>query len=235
MCGLISLFVMIVIGIGAVFGVSTVVTEPVGGARPTAMVITAAPMSAPTNTPAPLLAVPTDTPSGSAFAVGTPTPAPNEIVAICPPVTKSDSDVGAAVVGDVFDDWALTVNAQDDRTQFTWRSDEAFGMAYLELLHFDCGYTRSDIMSYYTDDGWDTILQVYDSYEETAQCGLQGLRLFEFDLVYNGFDYQMRYWIEPVTEQRIGNFSLVFLADDAAQLDEYATLLYPELPSCEES
>jgi len=213
MCGLIStLLVVLFFGFGF-FGISSSVTEPVGGFEPTMIAITAEPLSA------------------------TPTPAPNEIVSICPPVTKSDTEVAATMIGDVFDGdgWGLTVTELDDRTQFTWRNDVDFGMAYLELLHFDCGYIGSDIMSYYTDDGWDTILQVYDSYEETAQCGLQGLRLFEFDLVYNGFDYQMRYWIEPVTEQRVGNFSLVFLGDDETQLDAYANLLYPELASCEES
>ena len=130
-------------------------------------------------------------------------------------------------------DWTQQVSSDAAERPPTWRSSQYGAVAYLECLHYDCGVTQEQIDSYYSPAGFDVIFSNYTSYEKTAQCTRDGLRLFEFDAVSNDSDYHVLYWVEQVTPTRVAGLMLAFPATEPAQQAEYAGQLFPDLPTCE--
>ncbi len=155
--------------------------------------------------------------------------------AIACATAPADQDVPAmlALVGDTFksSEWTQQVGGDGSRTTLTWRS--ATSTAYLEYLHFDCGYSQSQLDQYFSPEGLRTMFSYYDSYQETYQCKSGDLRLHEFDLVYHGSDYHALYWVKKVSPTRIADLVLVFPTSEADQEAEYAGMLFPELPTCQ--
>src|SRR5450432_1307748 len=119
---------------------------------------------------------------------------------------QQDIDHALALVGDAFPSnaWHQTLNtSQEDKTIVTWTNDSLGALAYLELLHYDCGVTQQQIDLYYSPENFQIILSNYLSYQGTAQCQQNGLKLFEFDAVANGnIHYDVRYWVKQVSPTR---------------------------------
>ena len=228
MCGLLTLL-LAAVGFFGFFGVSSAVIAP-----PISEFETVEPQFVPSLAPTqdPMFAFPTATPQLQGLPPTTPE---NEVLSICPPPETSDFDLITGFAADYFDsnDWNLTATKDAGRTRFTWVSNSMGSIAMIELVHFACGYTDADVEAYYTDSTWDVIFSGYESWEETATCRLDDGYLYEFDLEFGGYSYKARYWIDPVSEQQLGNVMLVFLEPNKVALDEYAALLYPEFSSCE--
>ena len=233
MCGLLTLL-LVFGGFISVFGISSAVVmpvEPIGSVEVT--VVQALPMT-PTFTPTPARRVgsvlaPTMTPSPTALP-----PANPQIVSICAPPDQSDLQVAAAFEGNLLPSpaWMLSATSTESMTRFTWNNSAYGSVAMLELLHYDCGYTDDDIDAFYNEGVWDTLFASYESWEETGVCLVGRLRLHEFAATYAGSNYTIRYWIDPISDQRVAAFMLVYPEWGLDELDVIAGQLQPDLPSC---
>lgn len=215
MCGLLTLLLIFIGG----FGFFSVV--------PGAVVESPAPDIEVEIRPTALLMTPTPTP----FAP------PNEVISICPPPAESDFQVVAEIERGMFGapTWALSQSDLPDRSRYTWVANALGGLAMIELLRYDCGYDQADVDAYYSGgDAWDVIFSSYESYEYTAVCVEGDVVLHEFDAVVGGYNYTIRYWVDPVSDQRLATVMLVFPEWEADEMRRYARRLYPDLVSCEE-
>lgn len=161
----------------------------------------------------------------------------NEVIGVCPPPsTAADLDIALSYGVDVFPSgmWAMTFNEspQTARSTAEWRSNELGALAYLEVIHYDCGYTIASIDAYTSAENLAILLEDYDAWEQTDACKVGDTRLHEFDVLVNDLDYRIRYWIEPVNPTRIVTLLLAFPAGDLSNMGRYANLLFPDIPSC---
>jgi hypothetical protein len=60
----------------------------------------------------------------------------------------------------------------------------------------------------------------------------QGLRLYELEAVSQEVDYNIRYWSENDTNERIITTMFTFPFGSEDVMDEYSIALFPELPNC---
>lgn len=238
MCALITLF-LLGFGFFGIFGISSTVVEP----APQAELI---PMMTPTFTPVTefsftpsLVPLPTETPKSPKSqpeSALTPTPSPDspEVLSICNPPQMSDLQVAAQLDNNTLQSptWTLSASGTDAMTRFTFTSSTLGGVAMIDVLHYDCGYTDDDIDAYFTDATWAATFASYTTWEETAYCVVDRLRLREFSLTYSGYTYYARYWITPVSEQRVASFLLVLPEWELDGLGSYAEHLFPDLVSC---
>ncbi len=150
---------------------------------------------------------------------------------------SADHDIAAALAlaGDTFaaSTWVEQVSSDSAKTTVTWTASSLGAVAYLEYLHYDCGYTQQQIDDYYSPASWATIFANYDSYEKVDECSYDNLRLYEFDASLNGSDYAVRYWVKPATDTRVAGLMLVIPVDQAATVAQYAGELFPKLPTCQ--
>jgi hypothetical protein len=139
------------------------------------------------------------------------------------------------LVGDTFESTAWTQEISNDasRTTGMWRASASGAVVYVEVLHYDCGISREQIKQNYDAAGFANIFSNYSSHSMTAQCAADGVRLFEFDAVFDGGDYHVLYWVKQPSPTRVAGIMMTFPASDQAQLAEYAGRLFPELPTCE--
>jgi hypothetical protein len=106
-------------------------------------------------------------------------------------------------------------------------------VVFLEAVIFPCGYEEPDLNHYLNEDHWDVLFANYDSYEMINECRTDdGLRLYEFEAISQGFDYNIRYWSENDTAERIITTMLTFPFGSEDLMDEYSIDLFPELPNC---
>lgn len=140
-----------------------------------------------------------------------------------------------ALVGDTFEspNWSQSITSDANRTTGTWRSDLSGAVAYIEVLHYDCGITQQQVKQYYDDAGFQVIFANYDSYNQVDWCVADGTRLFEFIAVSGGSEYHVQYWVKQLTPTRVADFMLTFPASQPGQQAEYAGRLFPDLPTCE--
>lgn len=129
--------------------------------------------------------------------------------------------------------WAMESGLQDDRETTTWRAERYGALAYMEVLHYDCGVSEAALDEFFGPAGFDVMLSTYDSHAQTAECRLNGLRLYEFDATLNGTDYHYRQWARQASPTRVVSFSIVFPTSWETKLAGYASRLYPELPGCD--
>ncbi len=150
---------------------------------------------------------------------------------------SADEDIAAALAfsGDTFaaPTWAQTVSSDDAKTTVTWTASSLGAVAYLEYLHYNCGYTQTQIDEYYGAASWATIFANYDSYEKVDDCSYENLHLYEYDVSLNGSDYAVRYWVKPATDTRVAGMMLVIPVDQVATMAQYAGDLFPKLPTCQ--
>ena len=163
-------------------------------------------------------------------------PVPTQAISCATQAVSQDlSEMLALVDTKIFEPslWAMQNDVGDGRTTITWRADKLGAVAYLEYLHWDCGVSSAQIDQYFSPQSFEAIWSNYTSYAQTAFCQHNDLRLFEFDATFNGNDYKIRYWVEPVTPTRVADFALTFPADQQAKMAQYAGHLFPDLPSCD--
>ncbi len=182
------------------------------------------------------------TQSGTAEAL--PAPAAPIVIAEVTPETFSCASVSAsqdvtemlAVVDNTFETgvWSLNVDTSGAvKTTATWTANSLGAVAFLEWLHYDCGVSQAQIDQYYSPDNFHTLFANYDSYQQTAKCGVSGLELYQFDASFQKKSYLIDYWVDRASPTRVAGLMLVFPTSQSAQQAVYAGRLFPKLPTCE--
>jgi hypothetical protein len=157
----------------------------------------------------------------------TPTPCP------APPI-QQDIDAALNFANGIFEPerWKLTQDQAPFIIHLLWLQQDGGGVAHQEYLLYDCGYTPDDLDNYFSEDNFNVILSGYEDWQSTTRCEADGITLYEFDLIYEGGDYLMRYWIKPLSDTRVLDLSLAFPAADVNLMNAYAVRLFPQLSSC---
>ncbi len=181
----------------------------------------------PTSTPAPSKTPP---PTATQKAQATFTP-----VCISSEPSQADIDQARSFAGDVLDpsEWQQDYTVGDGRVSVTWQNTPQSAVIFIEALIFPCGYEEPDLNSYFTDTNWRAIFQNYDTYNLMYECKTDsGLRLYQFTVVSQGYNYNVRYWVVNDTDTRVMTVMLTFPFGSESLLDEYSIKLFPNLPNC---
>jgi hypothetical protein len=158
-------------------------------------------------------------------------------VPACIPPEPSEEDLNRvlAFTGGRFDrgDWQRSEFLYEDKVAVSWISDSLSAVAYLEALIFPCGYEEPDLDDYFSEETWEVIFESYESYDQIADCSnAHGERLYEWEVVSNGTDYDIRYWVKNDTDYRVLAFMLVLPPEGENVMNDYAYALFPQLQSC---
>ncbi len=147
---------------------------------------------------------------------------------------ETDMENLQALVGATFasGDWTEHTSTLDAQTNATWLSNELGAVAYLQYLNYDCGVTTEQLKTFYSEAGFQTLFENYSSFAATDSCVEGDTRLFGFDAVSSGYDYEVLYWVKQLSPTRAATFMLVFPVTNPAGLAEVAAQLFPELPTC---
>lgn len=179
--------------------------------------------------------------------VATPISAPQLTAATEPPVpmataacisfepTDEDVDRALAYTKDIFGgaEWERSYTVQSGRVSVSWADGVDTAIAYLEALIFPCSYEEPDLNDYFNTDNWQVIFSNYESYQLLAECRTDnGLRLYQFSAVDSGLTYDINFWAQNDTDTRVISMMLVFPAESDALMDDYSSVLFPELTSC---
>lgn len=159
------------------------------------------------------------------------------VTAVCIPPGPSEVDEEAALdyTGDVFDpsEWERSHVLGEEGVFVTWQNIPQSAVVFLETIIFPCGYEEPDLNRFLDEEHWDVLFANYESYEMIDKCRSDhGLRLYEFAAVSQGFDYNISYWSENDTNERIITTMLTFPFGSEELMDEYSIELFPELPNC---
>lgn len=141
----------------------------------------------------------------------------------------------ALAYGDeVFDPeiWLASAAEETTRTTATWRADSLGGLAFLGYLHFDDGYSSSDVDTVFDKTWFDNSFSNYQGFRELTTCKAEDLTMHEFSMLVNDQKYTMRYWIQQVSSTRVLTLFIIFPTVDKATLDSYSESLFPDLVSC---
>jgi hypothetical protein len=163
--------------------------------------------------------------------------APVTVTAVCisPEPTQQDVDAALSYTDEVFDltEWEQTYVVGEERVSLTLQNIPQSAVVFLEAIIFPCGYEEPDLNRYLSDDHWNALFANYDSYEMIDECRSDmGLRLYEFEAASQGIDYNISYWEENDTDERIITTMIIFPFGSEATMDEYSIQLFPELPNC---
>jgi hypothetical protein len=167
--------------------------------------------------------------------------AATEVVAQVTPVcvstepTQEDIDRALSYTDELFSapEWVRTYTVADGRVSVVWSNDPLGVVAYVEALIFPCGYEEPDLDTFFSVENWDVVFGNYDSYEPVTSCKIDtGVRLYEFKAVTEGFNYNIRYWAENDTDNRLVGAMIVFPVESQELMDEYSARLFPDLISC---
>lgn len=179
----------------------------------------------------PVLPTPTLVPTKFIAPLVTVTP-----VCISSQPTQADIDRALTFAGATFSaaEWKRSYTVTDNRVAVTWTNDSNGALVYLEAIIFPCGYEEPDINRYFSDENWKVIFQSYESFTSTApMCRTDtGLRLYEFKAVSGGGDYDIRYWAQNDTANRVISLMFVIPIGNDAKLNEFASRLFPRLSTC---
>jgi hypothetical protein len=135
---------------------------------------------------------------------------------------------------DVFepDQWLASAKEEAGRTTAEWRDDSISGLAYLGYIHFDNPIQPDQIPLVFTDDWFKAVFANYQGMVETTNCQLQNVTLHEMSVVQAGSRFDVRYWIQPINENRVLTLFLMFPSTDKANMDTYAKKLFPKADVC---
>lgn len=129
-------------------------------------------------------------------------------------------------------DWSRSYTVESSRVYVTYSSGPLNALGFVEALIFQCGYTETDIDTFFSAENWDIIFANYESYKAVSDCRSKDeVRLYEFTAVKDGFDYNISYWVQKDTANRIMETMLVF-PTDSDLLDQFSSALFPKLSSC---
>ena len=150
--------------------------------------------------------------------------------------TQADIDRALLFTSETFNtpDWERSYTVSENRVSVSWLNNSQGALAYLEALIFPCGYEEPDIDKYFNDENWKIIFQSYESYTSTSpMCRTDnGLRLYEFKAVSQGFDYDIRYWAKNDTVNRVITFMFVVPVGSESMMNDIASRLFPRLSTC---
>ncbi len=172
----------------------------------------------------------TETPSITETPIFTVTP-----VCISSKPTQEDMDAALSYTDDIFDpsEWEQSSALGDESVSVTWQNIPQSAVVFLEAIIFPCGYEEPDLNRFLKEDHWDALFANYDSYEMVDECRSDvGLRLYEFEASSQGFDYNISYWSENDTDERMITTMITFPFGSEETMDEYSIELFPELPNC---
>lgn len=167
-------------------------------------------------------------------ATETPLPTLTPVCVLAEP-TQDDIDTALVYTDDIFDltEWKQSYNVGNERVSVTWQNIPQSAVVFLEVIIFPCGYEEPDLNRFLNDNHWSALFANYDSYEMFDECRLDaGLRLYEFEAVSQGIDYNISYWSENDTNERIITTMITFPFGSELIMDEYSIQLFPELPNC---
>lgn len=128
--------------------------------------------------------------------------------------------------------WKNSYTVMEYRVSVTWKNDDLGAVANIDHIIF-CDATNAALDEYYTPANFDIVFQNYQGNELQKDCRSDDLRLYEFKVESQGFDYNARFWIELVDGDHIRETLLVFPVDDDANMDLYSRKIMPDLSSCE--
>ena len=149
--------------------------------------------------------------------------------------TQRDIDRVLAYTGETLNtaEWQKDFAVGEGRVTVTWQNTPLGAVVYLESLIFPCSYDEPDLNSYFSDENWKAVFANYESYELINECKTDdGLRLYEFKTHNQGYDYQIRYWVENDTDTRVIVTMIVFPTESKLLLDEYSSMLFPDYSTC---
>ncbi len=154
----------------------------------------------------------------------------------CGPIQPSQSDVRFAVgfAAKLFDpnQWERSYTVEPYKT-VVLREDQSIGaIAHTEYLLWNCGYTESDLDNYFSQGYFDVVFSNYDGYTMNKSCQEKKLSLYEFDAVFQGAPYVVRYWVNQQSRTRVLIFMLVYPRERQAELETMARQVFPNLVSC---
>lgn len=181
----------------------------------------------PTSAPPPTVVPPTET---AAKPLPTVTP-----VCISPKPTQADIDRALTYTGDVFSapGWEQSNTVSENSVAVTWQNIAQGAVVYLAALIFPCSYEEPDLDKYFSDENWKAVFANYENYELIDECKRDdGLRLYEFETLNQGFEYGVRYWVENDTDTRVISTMIAFPLESKSLLDEYSSMLFPGYSTC---
>jgi hypothetical protein len=187
---------------------------------------------------APTIPPPTSTPppSPTQKIVPTETPLPTVTpVCIAPEPTQGDIDRALAYTGRTFStpNWEQSYTVNEAAVAVLWQDAPQSALVYLEARIKPCGYEEPDLNKEFSDENWQAIFANYESYKLTNECkNDDGLRLYEFKTQNQGFEYEVKYWVENDTSTRVIVTMIVFPLESKLLLDEYSSMLFPGYSSC---
>jgi hypothetical protein len=156
-------------------------------------------------------------------------------VCIAPGPSEEDVEIALDYGGDVFDpaEWEQSHVVDEEIVSVTWQNIPLSALVFLQVIIFPCGYEEPDLNRFFNDEHWEALFANYDSYEMIDECrSEQGLRLYELEAVSQEVDYDIRFWSENDTNDRIITTMLTFPFGSEDLMDEYSIELFPELPNC---
>lgn len=149
--------------------------------------------------------------------------------------SQDDVDDALAYTGSLFEpaDWQRTYTVSEGRVAVTWFNDAQASVAYLEALIFPCGYEEIDLDYFFNEENWRVIFENYESYEHVAECRTDdGLRLYQFKALEQGYEYNVNYWADNDTDTRVMGVMIVFPVESPDLMNEYSSGLFPKFTSC---
>jgi hypothetical protein len=149
--------------------------------------------------------------------------------------TQKDIDRALAYTRSTFSkpDWEQSYTVNESAVDVLWQNISQSALVYLEALIKPCGYEELDLNKDFSDENWKAVFANYESYKLIDECKTNdGLRLYEFKTHNQGFDYEVRYWVENDTDTRLIVTMIVFPIELKLLLDEYSSLLFPDYSTC---
>ena len=152
---------------------------------------------------------------------------------------------------DIFESGIWSASAAENLSSTTATFQSTFesgfsGLSFINYLHFDQGYTPEELEAFFDDTWFEESFINWEDVRKTNVCFDGDVTLHEFDLAFrdagdNVARYGLRYWVEPLSETRVRAWHIAVATsyaggtsnpDGEAMLDDYATRIYPDLPSC---
>ena len=149
--------------------------------------------------------------------------------------TQNDIERALTYTDEIFSgtEWVRSYTVEKSRVYVTWSNGSLNALAFAEALIFPCGYGESDLDSFFSDENWGIIFANYESYKAVSECrSKDGLRLYQFTAVKEGFEYGVKYWVLNDTDTRVMEMMIVFPVESKSLMDEHSSILFPDLTSC---
>ena len=167
------------------------------------------------------------------------------------PITEREIITVLKMGDDVFehDLWRASAAETAGSTTATWlpTPESGYGaVSHIDYLHFDAGYTAARLNELFNQQWFADTFVNWEDVRKTNVCFDGDITLHEFSLSFrdsndNVTQYDLRYWVDPVSETRVRTWHIAFATtytdgtpnpESAARLDEYAARMYPDFPAC---